>query len=34
MFGVLIIVLCRDGIAVLSFGTGQNEVSLIVFFKF
>ena len=29
MFGVLIVVLCRDGIAILSFSMGHRQISLI-----
>jgi len=29
MFGVLVVVLCRDGIAILRFSTGQRQISLI-----
>jgi len=27
MFGVLVVVLCRDGIAILSFNPGQRQIS-------
>jgi hypothetical protein len=29
MFGVLVVVLCRDRIAVLDFGTGERQIPLI-----
>jgi hypothetical protein len=29
MFGVLVVVLCHDRIAILSFSTGQRQISLI-----
>jgi hypothetical protein len=33
MFGVLVVVLCRDRIAILSFSTGQHRISLIASLK-
>jgi hypothetical protein len=33
MFGVLIVVLCRNRIAILSFSTGQHQISLVAYLQ-